>query len=70
MSDRMRTTRQRRRLGEWLPNSEEAIARFRLDLAKHAGERQGRVPMTPVVHDLSLLLNGDPRVADGPDQRN
>ncbi|BCG05365.1 phosphatidylserine decarboxylase (plasmid) [Paraburkholderia sp. PGU19] len=65
MTNRTRTPREpRRRLGEWFPDSEEAIARFRLDLAERArerkGEHKGRVPMAPVVQDLSTLLQGDP----------
>ncbi|MFP3647240.1 hypothetical protein [Paraburkholderia sp. SIMBA_054] len=65
MTNRTRMPREpRRRLGEWFPDSEEAIARFRLDLAERArerkGEHKGRVPMAPVVQDLSTLLQGDP----------
>lgn len=52
----------RRRLGGWLPSSEDAAKAFRLDLARKAQQRASRLqgmPRASVVKDLSDLVSGD-----------
>ncbi|WGS53313.1 phosphatidylserine decarboxylase family protein [Paraburkholderia sp. D15] len=51
---------QRRRLGEWLPQNEAHMAKFRTDLAQHARERATHAPRTSAVDELARLVLGDP----------
>ena len=50
----------RRRLGEWFPKHEEAIASFRAELARKARTRAQQVPRCTVVQELATLVNNDP----------
>lgn len=50
----------RRRLGEWLPRSEEHLSRFRQEVAARARERAATSVRNTAVDELAALVNGDP----------
>ncbi|WP_116137710.1 phosphatidylserine decarboxylase family protein [Trinickia diaoshuihuensis] len=52
--------RERQRLGDWLPSSEEAMGAYRRSLARRAFERNSGAPRAGVVHDLGQLVKDDP----------
>lgn len=61
MQDPMKTLQaQRRRLGEWLPQNEEHMARYRTELAVKARARAAHAPRTSAVCELEALIQGDP----------
>ncbi|MFP3801868.1 phosphatidylserine decarboxylase family protein [Paraburkholderia sp. SIMBA_027] len=49
----------KRRLGNWMPQQEEAAVAFRRRLAQAARERGRSEPMTGVVRELQALVEGD-----------
>lgn len=49
----------KRRLGNWMPQKEEAAAQARLRIASAARERERRTPMTCVVRELAELVHSD-----------
>ncbi|GLU33760.1 phosphatidylserine decarboxylase family protein [Trinickia caryophylli] len=50
----------RRRLGEWLPSSEDTLAEFRESLAARARERAAKAQPASVVRAFSALVHDDP----------
>jgi phosphatidylserine decarboxylase len=55
----MQEKSRRRRLGGWMPTSDDSVAVFRRDLASRARERSAQVPLSSVVRDLAGLVNRD-----------
>lgn len=50
----------RRRLGGWLPQSEQAMGDYRRSLAQQARRHNSGPPRAGVVHDLAQLVENDP----------
>lgn len=59
-NDSKEPTRERRRLGGWLPSNERAMGDYRRALAEQARRRNSGAPRAGVVHDLAQLVENDP----------
>jgi phosphatidylserine decarboxylase len=55
-------SREKRRLGGWLPDGEEAIASFRRNFAAYARERAAKAEMHSVVKEFAAFIREDPVV--------
>lgn len=60
LNSRSTSIDQQRRLGNWLPEREDALGAFRQALATQARERAASAPRASVVQDLSTLIKRDP----------
>lgn len=54
-----RNQKPKRRLGNWLPNEEPKLVRFRRQIAEHAIARRNTAPLNNVVQELGTLINED-----------